>query len=106
MTMDITVSPDNDGMKFFKLPAYLQQLAEEGSLINIMTRDDGTCENATIKGYDNDPHNPVLWVEDEEGDSVYVFIRHIISITPLGDEEEDEGDDDGTEFEEAAEEDA
>lgn len=94
------------GMKFFKLSGYLSQLAEEGSLINIMCRDEGTCENAKIIGYDNDPNNPVLWVEDEEGDPVFVFVRQIISITPLGEEEEDEGDGDDTEFEEAAEEDA
>jgi hypothetical protein len=93
-------------MKFFKLPVYLQQLAEEHSLISIMTRDEGVCENAKIVGYDNDPSNPVLWVEDEDGDAVFIFMRHIISITPLGDDEEDESDDDGTEFAEAADEDA
>lgn len=97
---------DSDkGIKFFKMNAYLSTLAEEGSLIHILTRDDGACENATIIGYDNDPSNPVLWVEDDEGDTVFIFIRHIISITPAG-EEEDEEDDGEPEDDESSEEDA
>lgn len=94
---NIEVTKDNDGIGFFSLMHYLPTLADEDWFFNILTVDDGVCENLTLLGIDKTTGLESLYVEDEEGDRFIVFISKIISITPITAEEaqsdgEDEGD--------------
>ena len=92
---------------FFKLAGDLVQIAEQDMRINILTVDDGECENLKLIGIDKDSENPCIKVEDEDGDPFYIFTRHIISITPTeAFEEEEDEDDEAPEDEGPAEEDA
>lgn len=91
---------------FFKLSADLVEIAEQDMRINVLTRDDGECENLKVIGIDKDGPNPCVKVEDEDGDPFYIFIGQIISITPTEAIEEEEEDDGESEPEDVAEEDA
>lgn len=92
---------------FFKLSAELVEIAEQDMRINVLTRDDGECENLKVIGIgDKDGHHPCVKVEDEDGDPFYIFIEQIISITPTEAIEEDEEDGDGPEDDVTPEEDA
>lgn len=74
---------------FFNLAAELVQIAEADLRLNVMTVDDGEMFALTITGIDKDGKNPCIRVEDEEGDEFYIFMDHIISITPVEADEED-----------------
>lgn len=77
---------------FFNFAAELVQIAEADLRINVMTVDDGEMFALKVTGIDKDGKNTCIRVEDEEGDEFYIFIDHIISITPVESDEEDEGD--------------
>lgn len=75
---------------FFNLASELMNIAESDLRLNILTSNDGECENLKITGVDKDGKNPVIRVEDEEGDEFFIFIAHILSINPVEKAEEDD----------------
>lgn len=103
----MSTPPPVERQFFFRLSAELLEIHEADLRLNILTRDDGEVTNLKITGMDKDGMNPCVRVEDVEGDEFYIFIAHIISITPVeAYDEEDEDDEPAEDDDETTEEDA
>lgn len=97
MTQNDLTKDHDAAVGFFNLFTYLAQITEDGFLLNVMTVDDGACTGLTLLGIDKTSGMQSLWVEDEEGDKFIIFVKHIISITPVTAEEAEEDDEPGEE---------